>query len=48
MKYQLQTVVDDYYSSYEFNNLRDETKKQYQYHIGVMLDTVVDELDYPM
>ena len=42
MKYQLQTVVDDYYSSYEFNNLRDETKKQYQYHIGVMLDTVVD------
>lgn len=38
----LNYLADDYYSSYEFNNLRDETKKQYQYHIGIMLDTVVD------
>jgi|TARA_R100001460_G_scaffold12225_4_gene28219 integrase len=42
MKYSLQSVVDDYYNSYEFNNLRDETKKQYQYHLKIMLDTVVE------
>jgi len=35
-------LAADYYKSYEFNNLRDETKKQYQYHIGIMLDTVID------
>lgn len=42
MKYSLQSVVDDYYNSYEFSNLRDETKKQYQYHLKIMLDTVVE------
>jgi len=41
-RYKLQDVVHDYYNSYDFNNLRDETKKQYQYHIGIMLDTVVE------
>ena len=34
----------DYYKSFEFNNLRDETKKQYQYHIETMLDTVIDDV----
>ncbi len=42
MKYKLQNVVDDYYSSYDFNVLRDETKKSYKYHINIMLDTVVE------
>lgn len=42
MKYQLKSVVDDYYSSFEYNNLRDDTKKQYQYHINILLDTVVE------
>ena len=41
-RYKLQDVVHDYYNYYDFNNLRDETKKQYQYHIGIMLDTVVE------
>jgi len=38
----LNKLVEDYYSSYEFNNLVEQTKKQYQYHISIMLDTVVD------
>ena len=41
-KHDLQGLADDYYSSYEFNNLREETKRQYQYHIDIMLDTVID------
>jgi len=36
-------LVEDYYSSYDYRQLRDETKKQYQYFLSVMLDTVVDE-----
>jgi len=38
----IQMLVEDYYSSYDFKNLRDETKKQYQYFLGVMLNTVVE------
>jgi len=35
-------LVDDYYKSYDYRNLRDETKKQYEYFINVMLKTEVD------
>ena len=35
-------LVRDYYLSYEFNELRDETKAQYKYFLGVLLDTVVN------
>ena len=37
----LNGLVNDYYLSYEFNDLRDETKVQYKYFLGVLLDTVV-------
>ena len=36
-------LVNDYYSSYDFNQLRDETKSQYKYHINIMLDTIVED-----
>jgi len=39
---QLTDLVEDYYSSYDFKNLRDETKKQYKYFLGVMLDTEIN------
>ena len=42
MMSQLTELVDDYYKSYDYRNLRDETKKQYQYFINVMLNTEVD------
>ena len=35
-------LTQKYYSSIDYRNLREETKKQYQYHIGIMLDTVID------
>ena len=38
----LNELIDDYYSSYDFRALRDDTKKQYEYMIRVMLDTVVE------
>ena len=38
----LTSLVNDYYSSYDYRNLRDETKKQYEYFLGVMLNTEVD------
>jgi len=38
----LTDLVDDYYKSYDYRNLRDETKKQYEYFINVMLNTEVD------
>jgi len=38
----LTKLVDDYYSSYDYRNLRDETKKQYEYFINVMLNTTVE------
>ncbi len=39
---QLTELVADYYKSYDYRNLRDETKKQYEYFINVMLNTEVD------
>lgn len=36
----LTQLVDDYYSSYDYKQLRDETKKQYQYFLNVMMDTI--------
>ena len=38
----IQELVQDYEKSYDFRNLRDETKKQYQYFLGVMLNTKVE------
>ena len=38
----LEKLVDNYYKSYDFRNIRDETKKQYEYFINVMLKTEVD------
>jgi hypothetical protein len=38
----LNELIDDYYSSYDFRVLRDDTKKQYEYLIRVMLDTEVE------
>jgi len=35
-------IADEYYLSHDFKNLRDETKAQYQYFLGVMFDTEVD------
>jgi integrase len=35
-------MVSDYYSSYEYNDLRDETKADYKYLIGQVLDTKVE------
>jgi len=40
---QLKNLVNDYYLSFDFKNLREETKKQYQYFLGVMLTTKVDD-----
>lgn len=39
----LSELIEDYEKSYDFRNLRDETKKQYQYFLSVMLDTVVED-----
>ena len=38
----LKKVISDYYSSYDYRNLRPETQKQYQYFIGVMKNTQVE------
>ena len=38
----LTNLVEDYYSSYDYRNLRDETKTQYKYFLSVMLNTEVD------
>ena len=38
----VQELVDDYYKSFDYNNLRDESKKQYQYFLSVMLQTRVE------
>tara|TARA_X000001388_G_scaffold31851_1_gene22545 strand:+ start:1411 stop:2328 length:918 start_codon:yes stop_codon:yes gene_type:complete len=38
----LEKVITDYYSSYDYRNLRDETKKQYEYFINVMRNTQVE------
>lgn len=39
----LNGLVENYYLSYDFNKLRDETKAQYKYFMGVMLETVVQD-----
>ena len=39
---QIKNLVSDYYLSYDFKHLREETKKQYQYFLGVMLSTEID------
>ena len=38
----LQKLMQDYFSSYEYRQLRDETKSQYKYFLDVMLHTQVD------
>ena len=38
----LTKLVDDYYSSYDYRNLRDETKAHYKYLLNVMLNTTVE------
>ena len=39
---QLNKLVDDYYSSYDYRNLRDESKAQYKYFLNVMMNTEVE------
>ena len=39
---QLKNLVNEYYLSYDFKCLREETKKQYQYFLNVMLNTEID------
>mgnify|MGYP003127959026 FL=1 len=39
----LSSLVDEYYLSFDFNSLRKETKAQYQYFLGVLLDTKIDD-----
>ena len=38
----LTSLVDNYYSSYDYRNLRDETKAHYKYLLNVMLNTEVE------
>jgi len=38
----LSSLVDEYYLSFDFRNLRQETKVQYQYFLGVVLSTETD------
>ena len=39
----LSSLVDEYYLSFDFKSLRDKTKEQYQYFLGVVLDTKIDD-----
>ena len=39
----LSSLIDEYYLSFDFKSLRDETKVQYQYFLGVVLDTKIDD-----
>ena len=39
---QLTKLVEDYYSSYDYRNLRDESKAQYKYFLNVMMNTEVE------
>lgn len=36
-------LSQNYYSSIDYKNLRDDTKSQYQYFLGVMMDTNIDD-----
>ena len=44
----LKTLVKEYYLSFEFKSLRDETKQQYEYFLNVLLDTKLPDLDKPL
>ena len=44
----LKTLVKEYYLSFEFKSLRDETKQQYDYFLNVLLDTKLPDLDKPL
>jgi integrase len=44
----LKTLVKEYYLSFEFKSLRDETKQQYEYFLNVLLDTKLPNLDKPL
>ena len=39
----LSSLIDEYYLSFDFKSLREETKVQYQYFLGVVLDTKVGD-----
>jgi len=39
----LSSLIDEYYLSFDFKSLRDETKVQYQYFLGVVLDTKIGD-----
>ena len=41
----LQKLVHDYTSSYDYKQLRDETKAQYKYFLNVMLSTKVEGVE---
>jgi len=41
----LKNLVKEYYLSFEFKGLRDETKQQYQYFLNVLLNTRLPDLD---
>lgn len=38
----LKELINDYKQSFDFRNLRNETKKQYEYFLGVVLNTKVE------
>ena len=42
----LSKLVQDYFSSYDFNNLRDESAKQYNYYARQFLDTTVSGINF--
>mgnify|MGYP003663932761 FL=1 len=39
----LSNLIDKYYLSFDFKNLRQETKVQYQYFLNVLADTKIDD-----
>ena len=41
----LKNLIKEYYLSFEFKSLRDETKQQYQYFLSVLLDTMLPDQD---
>jgi len=43
IKMKVKTLIQDYYLSFEYNNLREETKAQYKYFLDVFANTSVDK-----
>lgn len=43
---QVKSLVNDYYSSFDFNQLRDITKKQYEYHLNLMMATEINNVPF--